>query len=126
MAVYGRAQFHDLAGAGARMPSLMTPPGGEPAAQALRATGTGGPVCTGFAQTDDGGGRNLRVVDGDGEENTEDEARLELDDLQGVTGGCGLVMAGEGSSPSRTRRYWTPWISRWRGVGLVLQVAGGE
>jgi hypothetical protein len=118
MAVYGRAQLLDLASAVDRLPSLLTqtPEAGQ---KVLQATGTEGrqaggtdatrpATCTDLVQVGDGGSRNLRVVDAADEEGTADDGSLELDDLEGIAGGRGLVMAGEGSSPSRTRTYNKP------------------
>src|SRR5262249_35035152 len=48
MAVYGRAQLHDLGEAVRRLPSLLTGPGAMEVV--TEATGAG-PVCTGFVQT---------------------------------------------------------------------------
>src|SRR5262249_24862075 len=60
MAVYGRAQLHDLGKAVVRLPTLTG--SDSPQADAVRATGTG-PVCTGFVQTDDTGRDRLRLVE---------------------------------------------------------------
>jgi hypothetical protein len=67
MAVYGRAQLHDLGKAVCRFPSLLDED--RPGREALRATGTDastsvdGPVCTGFVQTNDTGRDSLRLVE---------------------------------------------------------------
>jgi integrase len=56
MAVYGRAQLHDLGRAVDRLPNLLPEPKKE---EAMRATGTD-PACTNLAQTPDAGCDNLR------------------------------------------------------------------
>jgi integrase len=60
MAVYGRAQLHDLGHAVRRLPVLLAIP--RPSNQSLRATGTD-PVCTGFVQTNDSESDHLRLTE---------------------------------------------------------------
>ncbi len=78
MAVYGRAQLHDLGEAVRRLPDLLD--AGSPAGGAAKATGTGGANCLpagsvrfapGFAPPTDRGGDCLRLIEGEKEGNGE-------------------------------------------------------
>jgi hypothetical protein len=60
MAVYGRAQLHDLSETVQRLPSLLDGPDSE--CQVLKGTGTE-PVCTGFAQPNDTGRNAVKLVE---------------------------------------------------------------
>jgi integrase len=106
MAVYGRAQLHDLGEAVRRLPSLDT---GSSEREALRATGTD-PVCTGFVQTDDTRRDFLRLnesgMGGHGEEQTSLNPLV----LHGVEASCDSVRLSEGSSPSLTRIEPCSWL----------------
>jgi integrase len=111
MAVYGRAQLHDLAGAVDRLPGLITT-AAKPIPQALAATGTDGKLATSpgvvtalvtVPIAGDGG----RVMARDG-----DEPHMPLSatgrnplEIKGVAGDCGREMASAGSAPRRTRTY---------------------
>ncbi len=113
MAVYGRAQLHDLGEAVRRLPSVLGPDMREP--EATRATGTDpkpAPVCTGFVQTNDTGRDFLRLAKpgtkGEGEKETGRNPLI----LQGVEAGCDSLRPPETSSPSRTRTYNKPVNSR--------------
>src|SRR5262249_51789481 len=57
MAIYGRAQLHDLGQAVGRRPNLLTDPGKQ--SESLRATGTD-PACTNLAQEPDAGCDKVR------------------------------------------------------------------
>jgi integrase len=99
MAVYGRAQLHDLGQTVGRLPTLLGV--GPPAGQAAQATGTGpvcAPVCTGFVQTDDTGGDYLRLPEalktGEGEK----QASLKPLISQEVEAGCDRMIPAEMSS----------------------------
>jgi integrase len=99
MAVYGRAQLHDLGAAVNRLPSLLDQ--GSHDRPALRATGTdgnGAPVCTGFAQTDDTGLPCLRIVESNCD--CADENKTGPNSLisQGVEAGCDSLRATDSSS----------------------------
>ncbi len=111
MAVYGRAQIHDLGQTVRRLPLLP----GSPGAEAARATGTDGqeggnlrqvvesfrPAC---ATASAGGVRLLPVDDGGPEKGDEAEGRNPLD-LQEVAAGSGQLGSVEDSAPRRTRTY---------------------
>jgi len=117
MAVYGRAQLHDLGDAVRRLPSILDA-GPTRQGKALRATGTDasrptdGPVCTGFALRNDIGRERMIVGDGMAEAEGENTTGLNHHVLQGLEAGCVSVIAPEGSSPSRTRTYNKPVNSR--------------
>jgi integrase len=103
MAVYGRAQLHDLGWAVERLPDLFSGPGAE----AEAATGTDG-AYTPLTHTIDGERGVLRVID-DGDRPRDKKAnRTQPLILQGVEEDRGAVRAGEESSPSRTRTYNKP------------------
>src|SRR5262249_46773562 len=100
-------RLHDLGAAVERLPSLVGPDAGSEAAT-LGGTGTDGPVCTGFAQTIDSRGEDLRVTEetkGGEDRNATGPNPL---DLQGVEAGCDSLKPSERSSPSRIRTYNKP------------------
>jgi hypothetical protein len=108
MAVYGRAQLHDLGAAVGRLPSLLNEPDTE--TQALQATGTDGPAdpaagdpLTGayriLTSAPDAGCPPLRLVDGREGEGSGKKNRPQPQTLQGVDGGCERVMSVDASSP---------------------------
>ena len=117
MAVYGRAQLHDLGEAVRRLPALLTGVSTETAA--LAATGTDGDSSTVEASSlrsacASGDGRRGFVItheqsSPDGTEGPANEKPLAL---QGVESDCERMIADEGSSPSRTRTYNKPVNSR--------------
>jgi integrase len=117
MAVYGRAQLHDLGQAVGRLPTLVSGPTSEGAT--LAATGTDGKRAGVFPTAEvsslrsacasgDGGRGFLSVADetlaGDGAGEGNEEPRA----LQGVEGGCEPVTVSERSSPTRTRTWNKP------------------
>jgi integrase len=130
MAVYGRAQLHDLGRAVERLPDLMAGPGTE----AVAATGTDGAApdssdklarriplpYSALTGVTDRGGDSLRLigtpVGGNGEGGVENTAGHNPLILQGVAAGCDPVIADEGaadsSSPTRTRTWNKPVNSR--------------
>ena len=106
MAVYGKAQLHDLGEAVGRLPALLGDDA-SPQGQALKATGTDG-ACTNLAQEGDPARDQLRVLEtGDGP-GGERAACSNHPALQGVESGCEPVIASEGSSPTRTRTWNKP------------------
>jgi integrase len=86
MAIYGRAPLHDLGGVVQRMPSLLS--GGDPEAEALRATGTTGPrrdesfrpACA----TADGGGVPMTAIESTGRGKGQNANRPQPLDSTGV------------------------------------------
>ena len=114
MAVYGRAQLHDLGEAVRRLPALLDG-GSSPAG--VKATGTGGPDCLpaesvrfapGFAPATDRGGDCLRLIEGEnGGEGGNGVGRNPLISEE-VAAACDPMRPNEGSSPSRTRTYNKP------------------
>jgi integrase len=109
MAVYGRAQLHDLGQAVRRLPSLLD--AGSPEREAVRATGTElvcAPVCTGFVQTDDIGSNQMQLVETRDSREGENAVGLNSRILQGVEADCDSLRLSEESSPSRTRTYNKP------------------
>ncbi len=119
MAVYGRAQLHDLGQTVGRLPSLTD----GPVPESMKVTGTDGasdekrhghPVrfARRFAQTNDSGCEDMR---GDNKEcdglaeNTIGPNPLRL---LGIGADCENMIPFEGSSPSRTRTYNKPVNSR--------------
>src|SRR5262249_22514512 len=110
MAVYGRAQLHDLGTAVARLPSLSAT---QSTSGALRLTGTDtAPGCTGLAPTSDTGGDALRLTEaqlGEREEKTSGPNALTL---QRVEADCDSVRLSEANSPTRTRTWNKPVNSR--------------
>jgi integrase len=113
MAVYGRAQLHDLGQAVSRLPSLLGPD--MPERETVRATGTdaaAAPVCTGFVQTDDICSDRLRLIETGSDKCLENTIGLNSLALQGVEADCDSLRPDEKSSPSRTRTYNKPVNSR--------------
>jgi integrase len=119
MAVYGRAQLHDLGQAVGRLPSLM----GSSESAALKATGTdGAPGQKGdaelvrfarrFAHSDDGGCQDMTGDDRDNPESAENPAGHKPLPLQGFGVGCEGMIGSEGNSPTRTRTWNKPVNSR--------------
>jgi excisionase family DNA binding protein len=106
MAVYGRAQLHDLGAAVGRLPQLRP----APRPQAMRATGTegasgtkeaekGSGACTPLAPASDGGRVRLMAVDGgEGEEDGPPTGRNPLQD-KAVEAERGPLMAVDGECP---------------------------
>lgn len=121
MAVYGRAQLHDLSAAVGRLPSLQ--PGPQSGADVLAATGTDGKPETESATPDissfppacasgDPGRSFLRIAD---QTTTPEDGRAPNAKplaVQGVENDCEPVIASDPSSPSRTRTYNKPVNSR--------------
>jgi integrase len=102
MAVYGRAQLHDLGRAVERLPDLLSGPGVEAAA-----TGTEG-AYTPLTHTIDEDRGTLRGSDEGGRPGREAVDRTQPLILQGVGDDRGAAMAGEESSPTRTRTWNKP------------------
>jgi integrase len=122
MAVYGRAQLHDLGEAVRRLPPLVDVEASVPKSAA--ATGTDpvpsskfdhgpisvpgqhalaavdGPVCTGFAQKIDIQRERMSLVDAATNGQGEKRAGRKPSIAQGLEAGCDLVRASEASSPS--------------------------
>lgn len=103
MAIYGRAQLHDLGAAVAALPTLAD------ARQALKGTGTNGtglpPVCTGFAHPIDRACRNMRGDDRALLSETGEETGYKSLTVQGVEATCDSMRADDASAPCRTRTY---------------------
>jgi hypothetical protein len=126
MAVYGKAQLHDLAGVVGRLPALLTDP---PTTQGagFAATGTDGnaaELITGelcepeslrqaCAAGEAGRGR-LRVVEVQEGAEGQKRDRPQPADSEGVEAGCDRLRVSEGSSPTRTRTWNKPVNSRKR------------
>jgi integrase len=110
MAVYGKAQLHDLGEAVARLPPLASSDTTGREEATLQATGTdaAGVPYTFLTQTGDSGCGRLRGVDGEGADTTASGADPEAPALQGLEGGCERVRADESSSPTRTRTWNKP------------------
>jgi integrase len=109
MAVYGRAQLHDLGQAVRRLPALLGPD--TPEREVVRATGTDpslAPVCTGFVQTNDTNSDRLRLIETRSEKNLDNTIGPNPLILQGVEAACDSLRSDERSSPSRTRTYNKP------------------
>jgi integrase len=104
MAVYGRAQLHDLGEAVGRLPSLL---GASPEdREAARATGTDPvctPVCTGFVQTRDTGRDGLRPSESGMQGGPGDDVSPNPLSVQGIEAGCEGLRPGEASIPDRIR-----------------------
>jgi hypothetical protein len=110
MAVYGRAQLHDLAGAVDRLPSLT----GKPLPQVLAATGTDSAplsACSPLAVASDGKRGKPMVSEGAAPETEPPSACRNSSPGKGAEGNRGQLMASEGSAPRRTRT-WNPLIKR--------------
>jgi site-specific recombinase XerC len=103
MAVYVRAQLHDLGRAVERLPDLMS----GPTTQTAAATGTDG-AYTLLTQTADEERGTLRGVDGADGSGREDGHRPETLILQGLEDDRGEMKAAEESSPTRTRTWNKP------------------
>src|SRR5262245_31391335 len=97
MAVYGRAQLHDLGQAVRRLPALLSAK--SPESEARKATGTD-PVCTRFVQSSDVGSDQLRpaeaLKEGEGGKGTS----LNPQELQGVEASCDPVTPDESNIPA--------------------------
>src|SRR5262249_1917473 len=100
MAVYGRAQLHDLGETVRRLPSLLD--GDLPVHEALQATGTGGPntppaasVCTEFAQTNATGREDVRLAETPKEGETGNTTGPNPLIPQGVEAGCDSLRLAE-------------------------------
>ena len=143
MAVYGRAQLHDLGQAVGRLPSLTDGPDAVQR-QALAATGTDGPGMSGFvrsagqegdeADEEDGPGLrsacasgeaergSLRLIDDSEGGEAQPQGNEQTLALQGFEGDCERLTLDEGSAPCRTRTY-NPLIKSQprRGSALVLK-----
>src|SRR5262249_35565108 len=122
MAVYGRAQLHDLGRAVERLPDLQAGPEAETGA----ATGTDGAVpdsgdkitprpCGAYSTPTgvaDRGGESLGVFESpEGGEVENDTGRNPVI-LQGVEAGCDPLRGDDSSSPTRTRTWNKPVNSR--------------
>jgi hypothetical protein len=110
MAVYGRAQLHDLGKAVGRLPSLLNGPATEK--PALAGTGTDGasstvevssfpPACA----SGDAGRGFLRVVDETSADGTDAPDKQQPLAVQGVESDCEPVIVADESAPRRTRTY---------------------
>src|SRR5262245_29421184 len=100
MAVYGRAQLHDLGEAVRRLPALLN---AKPAESEVRkATGTD-PVCTGFVQTSDIGSDPVRLAEALKEEGAGKGTSLNPQESQGVEASCDPVTPDDSSIPDRIR-----------------------
>jgi integrase len=118
MAVYGRAQLHDLGEAVGRLPSLLTGSDNPLEGEVLRATGTDssapvvGPGLRSACAVGATGRDSVRVGEtaagGEAEKTTGPNPLSE----QGVEAGCDSVILLEGSSPTRTRTWNKPVNSR--------------
>jgi integrase len=97
MAVYGRAQLHDLGRAVERLPDLMS----GPMTQTAAATGTDGPY-TLLTQTAGEERGTLRILDGAAPSACEEGDRSESLISQGVEEDRGGVRTGEENSPNVT------------------------
>jgi hypothetical protein len=109
MAVYGRAQLHDLGEAVGRLPAMLSGPKAE--RQALRATGTDGAPGPRLDQNDEISGDSVR---GNETNAREDRSKLPFRNLIAVTGvesAGDPVRGGEISASCRTRTY-NPLIKR--------------
>jgi hypothetical protein len=131
MAVYGRAQLHDLAGAVGRLPGLLGGPEAE--APQLAATGTDSELPTSEVSS-------LRTACASGETLCERLSGIESQTakgegeggndkplaVQGVESDCEPLSAVEGTAPCRTRTY-NPLIKshvfQWENSGL-FEVSG--
>ncbi len=107
MAVYGRAQLHDLGAAVDRLPSMIDGPSGEK--ENLLATGTDvadvAPFCPRFVPTADVERFEMITHERTGREivrNTDDPNPLLL---QGVEAVCASLITIDESAPCRTRTY---------------------
>src|SRR5262249_37489304 len=102
MAVYGRAQLHDLGEAVRRLPALLNGPDTARARQVVQATGTG-LVCTGFAQTTDTRRDSQRPVEANKDGEGGNTTGLNPLTGEGVEASCDPVSPGEVSIPDRSR-----------------------
>src|SRR5262249_10297222 len=119
MAVYGRAQLHDLGEAVGRLPSLQTGPTVE--GETLAATGTDGKPAApasfpsgllSACAPDDAGCQFLRVIDPNTLADGDQSPNAKPVAVQRVESDCERLMPPEKSSPSRTRTYNKPVNSR--------------
>src|SRR5262249_20399916 len=117
MAVYGRAQLHDLGAAVGRLPSLHDGP--ESQGEALAATGTDGKPVAGLPSgllsacaSDDAGCQFSRVVEKTDPDGDDQSPNAKPPAVQGVESECERLMPPEKSSPTRTRTWNKPVNSR--------------
>jgi integrase len=118
LAVYGRAQLHDLGRAVERLPALMA----GPEAEVVAVTGTDGATAgigdesarrmprpyTLLTQIPDREGQGLRLIDTLPGGNAENSVGRNPLDSQGVEAGCDSLKPSEESSPTRTRTWNKP------------------
>jgi integrase len=121
MAVYGRAQLHDLGRAVERLPDLMTGP--TPSERALKATGTDGPLTGAYREpTSAVDGEGCRLMAVETQPGATSQSTTGRNPLAGkeIEAGCDPLMEDEGSSPTRTRT-WNKPVNR-RESSLLLMV----
>jgi integrase len=119
MAVYGRAQLHDLGQAVDRLPNLIEPKKGE----ALRATGTE-PACTNLAQDPDAGCGSMRKGETTERPQRGKRGGPNLLHFQAVASDCERMRGVETSLPGRALGCDNPLDERltdWVTVGIVMQ-----
>ena len=119
MAVYGRAQLHDLGEAVRRLPHLMD----GPHVEVMKATGTDGQsgepgqtesvrFAPRFAQNSDSGCQGMRGDEDACNVANKNATRPKSLNMQGIGADFERMRSSEGSSPSRTRTYNKPVNSR--------------
>jgi hypothetical protein len=106
MAVYGRAQLHDLGRAVERLPDLMSAPEAKEAS-ALKATGTDSAYRPLTSAVDGGRGSSMEIKTPPGEESQSTTGHNSLAAKE-VAAGCDTSMEDDGSSPTRTRTWNKP------------------
>jgi integrase len=107
MAVYGRAQLHDLGAAVGRLPALATDPTGD--VQAATTTDTAcTPACTDLARAAGSGREKVVAVEGSTGPEPGNTAGPNPLEVKAVGAGCNSVGANDPSSASRIRTYNPP------------------
>jgi hypothetical protein len=110
MAVYGRAQLHDLGRAVERLPLLSGPAGVTPAQTGTEDMAT--PPYTTLTLIPDGKCRGVMTSEGERTDGCETQDGRNPLTLQEVAAGCGPMSAADSSSPTRTRTWNKPINSR--------------
>jgi hypothetical protein len=107
MAVYGRAQLHDLGAAVGRLPGLLCD---GPKRQALQATGTdgGNARCTSVAPKSDGERDGVRLAEAQDARREENETGHNSLKDKAVEADRDSLRLSESSSPTRTRTWNKP------------------
>jgi integrase len=105
MAVYGRAQLHDLGEAVDRLPGLLD--AGPARREAVQATGTDS-VCTPACTEPDALREHLRLAETEIGSQGPKVSQPQPPDLQEVEAGCDRLRTPEKNSPSRIRTYNKP------------------